>query len=61
MDCLEHLPADYCSYGEKQRDAKIEENIWTTEANYKEVIARIDYYLHSPLAPSWCAALGAGY
>lgn len=44
----------FASHGEKQRAGKIEENIGTTETDYKKVMERIEVYLHSPMTPVIC-------
>jgi hypothetical protein len=42
------------SFSEKERSAKIRDNITETEAAYKKLKSRVDVYLYPPLAPVKC-------
>jgi hypothetical protein len=44
----------FASYSEKERSVKIGDNITKTEAAYKKLKSRIDWYLYPPLAPVKC-------
>lgn len=46
------IPFD--SYSAKERATTILDNINKTEAEYKKLMARIEVYLHSPMAPVYC-------
>lgn len=42
------------SYSAKEHAAAIRENINKTDADYKNVMSRVEFYLHSPLTPVFC-------
>lgn len=44
----------FASYADKERQAKILENIGATEAAYKKLMSRIEFYLYSPFSHALC-------